>query len=378
MFVAFCSASSGSYLVNDALDAAADSVHPKKRHRPIPSGELSLTAAWILGALLLTLPPLSLLASGMRGEASALAVYGIVSLMYSMWAKHVPGIDVATVAAGFTIRAVAGGVAADVPLSNWFLIVVSFGALFVVTEKRLAELRDLSSEDVAVLRSSTASDSPTESLPGRIGPSANSSDITLSSSVAGNSGSESIRDEAIPAEGRGPGDRSSPPEGYPRGVRESPIEETSRSEGSSVDGPGRPAADPPLKTLRAKNPIEAPVPSIVRRSRTDQRPVLALYTSDHLSFARTMAASVSAVAYCLWAFERAQHLPPGAKPFSGVLLQLSIAPFVVALQRYALAASSDKGEEPEEIFLSDRVLQIVVLVWIGFVGAALYIGKAAV
>jgi decaprenyl-phosphate phosphoribosyltransferase len=64
---------------------------------------------------------------------------------YTLWFKHEPVIDIAAVASGFVFRAIAGGVATNVPLSDWFLIVAGAGSLFIVTGKRHAEQVELGS-----------------------------------------------------------------------------------------------------------------------------------------------------------------------------------------------------------------------------------------
>ena len=73
------------------------------------------------------------------------AAYVAVTLSYTIWLKHEPVIDLVAVAAGFVFRAIAGGVATDVALSDWFLIVAGAGSLFIVTGKRHAEQVELGS-----------------------------------------------------------------------------------------------------------------------------------------------------------------------------------------------------------------------------------------
>jgi decaprenyl-phosphate phosphoribosyltransferase len=75
--------------------------------------------------------------------ALVLASYVAVSGAYSLWLKHMAVIELAALSAGFVLRAVGGGVASHVPLSNWFLVVICFGALFVIAGKRAAEHRHL-------------------------------------------------------------------------------------------------------------------------------------------------------------------------------------------------------------------------------------------
>ena len=137
-FVCFCLAASGTYCWNDALDVAADRMHPKKRLRPVASGEVSVPAAKALGSTLIAAAiGLSFVATWHL--ALVIGGYAAITLAYSLWLKHEPVLDLATVASGFVLRAVAGGVAVGVSISNWFLIVAASVALFVVTGKRSAE-----------------------------------------------------------------------------------------------------------------------------------------------------------------------------------------------------------------------------------------------
>ncbi|MDN5763770.1 MAG: decaprenyl-phosphate phosphoribosyltransferase [Microlunatus sp.] len=144
-FVAFCLVSSAVYLLNDIRDVQEDRLHPKKRFRPIAAGELAVPVAAVL-AVVLGIAGLALgfwvdLALGIT-----LAVYVVIQVLYSTVLKHLPVIDLAVVSSGFLLRAIAGGVAVAVPLSQWFLLVASFGSLFMVAGKRYSELVSLGSE----------------------------------------------------------------------------------------------------------------------------------------------------------------------------------------------------------------------------------------
>lgn len=136
--LAFCLVASATYLLNDVRDRHADRRHPRKRRRPVAAGHLSpstaVRAAVVLafagGAVALLVRP-----------ALALVVLGYCALTsgYSLWWRNVVILDLVAVAGGFVLRAVAGGVAADVPLSASFLIVTSACALFLIGGKRHAE-----------------------------------------------------------------------------------------------------------------------------------------------------------------------------------------------------------------------------------------------
>jgi decaprenyl-phosphate phosphoribosyltransferase len=139
-FVAFCLVSSATYLLNDVSDVEADRRHPTKKNRPIASGALSVRNA-IVGTLVLFAAGISLgvVAGGWR-LLVVLGIYVATTTAYSYKLKHVAVVDLVLVSAGFVLRAVAGAVAVDVKISNWFLITVSFGSMFIVTGKRYAEL----------------------------------------------------------------------------------------------------------------------------------------------------------------------------------------------------------------------------------------------
>jgi decaprenyl-phosphate phosphoribosyltransferase len=236
-FIGFCLAASGTYFINDANDAAADRLHPTKRHRPIAAGHLEPRLARVIAAGLIVLA-LAVTAPINGGKLTAvIAGYLVVTFSYTLWLKHEAVIDLAAVAAGFVFRAIAGGAATGVPLSDWFLIVAGAGSLFVVTGKRHAEQVEL--------------------------------------------GSDSL----------------------------------------------------------------------------EHRRTLGEYSTAFLGYVRAVSSGVMVTAYCLWAFESATATG------DTTWFRLSIVPFVIAILRYALVIDQGGGGAPEEVVLSDRVLQVVGLVW---------------
>jgi len=142
-FAAWCLVSSGTYLVNDALDADADRLHPRKRLRAVASGVVPINTARAVGLALLVVGAAAPAAWGAPGVSGFLLLYAVITLSYSLWLKEMAIVDLAAVASGFVLRAISGGVAAHVAISNWFLIVASFGSLFMVAGKRHAEHLDL-------------------------------------------------------------------------------------------------------------------------------------------------------------------------------------------------------------------------------------------
>ncbi|HET8641525.1 MAG TPA: decaprenyl-phosphate phosphoribosyltransferase [Pseudonocardiaceae bacterium] len=139
-FVAFSLASSGVYLVNDVRDVEADRAHPVKRNRPIAAGLVSPRIAVALAVVLFAAAfAVSLLASTQL--LIVVVVYVAVQLAYCLALKNQPVVDICIVASGFLMRAIAGGAAAELPLSQWFLLAAGFGSLFMVAGKRYAEIR---------------------------------------------------------------------------------------------------------------------------------------------------------------------------------------------------------------------------------------------
>ena len=246
-FIAFCMASAGTYFWNDILDVEADRVHAKKRFRPIASGAVPLNVARVVGTLLLIGGPA--LAFTTRWQAGvAVIVYVVLTTTYSSIWKHIAVVDLVAVASGFIVRAITGAAATDVPMSSWFVLVTSFGALFIVTGKRYAELRE-------------HGDSPS----------------------------------------------------------------TART------------------TLNA-------------------------YSLGYLRIVLSVSCGATLVAYCIWAFEA--HTMTGSDwPF----YELSIVPMLTALLRYLLILEQGHGAAPEEIFVADRGLQILGLIWLAVFATGVYV-----
>jgi decaprenyl-phosphate phosphoribosyltransferase len=243
-FAAFCLAAAGTYYVNDARDADADRLHPTKRARPVASGAVPVGVAYAGGAVLLA-GSVALAFAASPGLAATILGYVALTTAYSAVLKNVAVVDLVAVAAGFVLRAVAGAAATDVPISDWFFIVTSFGALFIVSGKRGAEASEMA-------RATT-------------------------------------------------GD---------------------------------------ARQFRA---------------------VLGAYSESYMAYLRSVTSGAVLVAYCLWAFEKADSaLNSSSIPW----YQLSILPFVMAVLRYALVLDKgDRGSAPEDIILGDRTLQCIGVAW---------------
>ncbi len=147
-FACFCALSSAGYLLNDISDVAADRRHPIKRLRPIASGAVPIPLAIVL--------MLGLAAAGLAGGLAVSRPLGLVAIAYlglttcyTRWLKHVVLVDIFGIAAGFVLRAAAGALAIDVPISPWLYLATLLGALLIALGKRRAELAALGEEAAA-------------------------------------------------------------------------------------------------------------------------------------------------------------------------------------------------------------------------------------
>jgi decaprenyl-phosphate phosphoribosyltransferase len=140
-FVALCLVSGATYLLNDVRDREQDRVHPRKRARPVAAGEIAPRTA-IRAAAVMALIGVAL-ASAIDPMLGVIGCgYLALTASYSLWWRRVVVVDILAIAAGFVLRALAGGIATDIYISRMFLIVTACCAIFLVAAKRYAELRD--------------------------------------------------------------------------------------------------------------------------------------------------------------------------------------------------------------------------------------------
>ncbi len=148
-FAAFCGVSSAGYLFNDLRDVAHDRQHPKKRRRPIASGELAPSTA-IAAAIVLAAGAVAIAALAVSVEVAGLvALYGVITVAYSVELKSLVILDVMTIASLFLLRVVAGAVAVEAHASEWLLLCTAMLALFLGFTKRRQEAMSLPPEAVA-------------------------------------------------------------------------------------------------------------------------------------------------------------------------------------------------------------------------------------
>ena len=145
LFGLWCLVASATYLVNDIQDREADRLHPRKRNRPIASGDLSVpTAALVAGVLVLIALPPAFALDPMAG--GVLAGYAAIMTAYSFGLKRAPVFDILILCTGVVGRAVGGAAAIEVDISPWLYVCSSFGAFFFACSKRWAEYRQLGAE----------------------------------------------------------------------------------------------------------------------------------------------------------------------------------------------------------------------------------------
>ncbi|MCC6322620.1 MAG: UbiA prenyltransferase family protein [Phycisphaerales bacterium] len=163
-FAAFGFASSGCYVFNDLRDVEADRAHPRKRRRPLASGEVSPAAAAWFGMAMFVLAAAAVLLAPRVGPAAfplssrellggCVVLYVLNTLLYTAWWKHAAVMDVMSLAAGFVLRVLGGCAAVGVEPSSWLLNCTFFLSMFLALGKRLGERRALGELDAAAARS---------------------------------------------------------------------------------------------------------------------------------------------------------------------------------------------------------------------------------
>lgn len=146
-FLSFNLTTSASYIFNDILDAKRDRLHPVKKHRPIASGSLPVNIALVVAVVLAAV---SLYISHELNFIFYIITlsYLIIQVLYSVYLKNIPVIDILIIASGFIMRVYAGAFLIDAHLSVWFLLCVVSVALFLASGKRRAEMNILDSINV--------------------------------------------------------------------------------------------------------------------------------------------------------------------------------------------------------------------------------------
>ncbi|WP_127550836.1 decaprenyl-phosphate phosphoribosyltransferase [Paenibacillus amylolyticus] len=138
-FILFSLVAGCVYILNDFVDRDRDRQHPVKRYRPMASGQVNPSHALLFGIILLILSVgTAFMINPLFGVLCI--VYFLLNVSYSFVLKHLVILDMMTIAAGFVLRAIAGGVLIHVPFTPWFLICTMLLSLFLAIGKRRNEL----------------------------------------------------------------------------------------------------------------------------------------------------------------------------------------------------------------------------------------------
>lgn len=148
-FVCFCMAASAGYVFNDLKDLQSDRTHPTKRNRPLASGAISPTVAWIVGPVLM-IAAFGIATVCLPGAfVLCLGLYVAGTLAYSIYLKTRLLVDVMVLVGLYVIRLQAGGAAADIELTHWLMATSMFLFLSLAFVKRYAELSGAANDDQA-------------------------------------------------------------------------------------------------------------------------------------------------------------------------------------------------------------------------------------
>jgi len=248
VFVGFCLAASGTYFLNDVIDRELDQRHPTKKYRPVAAGIISVPTA-VVTATVLLLAGCGVASIPRWQSGAVVAVYALITLSYSLYLKNVPILELAIIAAGFVLRAMAGAAATQTPMSTWFLLSITFGSFYVASGKRFAESLEFGAEAV----------------------------------------------------------------------------QTREAQGA--------------------------------------------YSLTYLRQLIAFSCSATAISYALWAFENASQASSNLP-----LFELSIVPMVLALLRYLMVLEAGRGGAPEDVFLTDRAIQVYAVLWLGIYLLGVYAG----
>jgi 4-hydroxybenzoate polyprenyltransferase len=151
-FLAFCFVASSVYVLNDIRDLEKDRLHPEKKNRPIASGAISKKTAIII-LIIFLVAGLGISIFTTPWVTRLLLIYVGINLLYSFGLKELALVDVSIIAAGFLIRILTGGLAADVPSSKWLLLLSFLLALFIAFAKRRDDLIILKQTNVSMRES---------------------------------------------------------------------------------------------------------------------------------------------------------------------------------------------------------------------------------
>lgn len=138
-FVLFCFLASSVYIFNDIFDQESDKKHPVKRNRPLASGAVSINRGKVIAALLMVISLLTVFVID-YGLFYIFSSYLVINILYNLYLKKVPVVDILVISFGFMIRIYAGSYTTDIPASYWILIMTFLLSMFLGFSKRRADI----------------------------------------------------------------------------------------------------------------------------------------------------------------------------------------------------------------------------------------------
>lgn len=147
-FIAFCLMSSGAYFINDIIDSPKDRLHPIKKNRPIASGKIKIFFAWIIALIFIGSSLLYSIVFNGNFFTIILIIYILIQLLYSTFLRNIIILDSLTVASGFVLRVIAGGIVAEIAISSWLILTTIALSLLLAFGKRRSEKTLLSETKV--------------------------------------------------------------------------------------------------------------------------------------------------------------------------------------------------------------------------------------
>lgn len=147
-FIAFCLMSSGAYFINDIIDSPKDRLHPIKKNRPIASGKINIFFAWIIALIFIGSSLLYSIVFNGNFFTIILIIYILIQLLYSTFLRNIIILDSLTVASGFVLRVIAGGIVAEIAISSWLILTTIALSLLLAFGKRRSEKTLLSETKV--------------------------------------------------------------------------------------------------------------------------------------------------------------------------------------------------------------------------------------
>ena len=138
MFICFCLVASGVYIFNDIKDANKDIINIRTKNRPLAQGKITKFTGYILSLLLIT-SSIVVAIIFIPKAVFLLLLYVLINFLYTLYLKYIVILDIISVASGFLIRILAGGIVSQIDQSLWTLLIISFASLGLATGKRLGQ-----------------------------------------------------------------------------------------------------------------------------------------------------------------------------------------------------------------------------------------------